>query len=173
MSLSIGNACEKEYVDVEGNIFFAFANGYSPLSNYHLAAFSVDSVRYRSMEQYMKAHMALSASDYVAYQHIMDEWAPKRYKDIRIRNLNYDKWDATRQAIMMTGLRRKFEQSRKCREKLLSTGSAIIIHATVRDRILGTGLDIDDEATMDSTKWVGLNELGQMLMEVRDSYAAQ
>lgn len=160
---------EKEFVNASGVQFFAFSNGYSPLSNYHMAAFNVDGTRYRSMEQYIGAQMALCASDFKAYQHIMEESTPRKYLDIKIRNINYDKWDQIAEATIMRGLMKKFEQNRKCREKLLSTGSATIIHATTRDRILGTGLDIDNTDNMDSYKWLGLNELGLMLMEVRDN----
>lgn len=43
-------------------------------------------------------------------QHIMDEWQTRKYKEIRIKNLSYDKWDSVRKEVMLKGLRNKFDQ---------------------------------------------------------------
>lgn len=80
--------------------------------------------------------------------------------------MNYDKWDKVAEAKIMrfqwTNLRKK-----ECFAPLYA-GSATILHATTRDRIMGTVLDIDNTDSMNSYKWLGLNELGLMFIEVGD-----
>ena len=171
MHQPIGNECEAKSIDSEGVEYFAFANGYSLLSNYHYTPFTLEGVRYLSVEQYLWAQKALLAKDYEAYQNIMDERASSRYKDIKIKNLSYDRWNAIRSQHLMAGLDAKFAQCHRASEKLRATGSASLVHATIRDRIYGTGLDIGDVNNMSPNKWLGLNELGKSLMAVRSTLA--
>ena len=169
MELSSGKNCELSFSSENGEQYFFFANGYSPLSNYHMTSFSVDGIRYRSMEQYLWAQKALLAKDYQAYQNIMDEMCSKNYKYIRINGLNYGKWDSIHKTILLGGLHEKFSQNLKARTRLLSTGNAKIVHTTARDRIYGSGLEIGDTNNMDCSKWEGLNVLGELLMIVRNN----
>jgi ribA/ribD-fused uncharacterized protein len=73
---------------------------------------------------------------------------------------------------MLDGLLKKFNYNRNAREKLLSTGDATVVYATQYDRVLGTGLHLEDEENLDQNKWEGLNELGDMLMTVRATLKA-
>ena len=69
--------------------------------------------------------------------------------------------------MLFEGLLQKFSQCQKAKEKLISTGTAKLVYATTRDRVLGSGLEIDDIKNGNTESWEGLNELGIMLMDVR------
>lgn len=169
MATSNGSSVEREFTDKDGEQYFAFANGYSLLSNYHFSPFKLDGVRYYNVEQYIFAKKALQAGDYVAYHNIMAEKRACRYRDITISNVNYDKWNNVRRKIMFSGLAAKFEQNPAAFAKLQSTQPRRILHTTKLDRVQGTGLLIDNDKNFEPKHWEGLNELGYMLMEIRDA----
>ena len=54
------------------------------------------------------------------------------------------------------------------REKLLSTKGKTLALATVLDKFWGIGLSEKDSNSHIKSKWIGLNKLGNILMEVRD-----
>lgn len=164
---SNGNHCEVNGVDSDGVEYFSFSNGYSTLSNYHYTPFTVDGVRYLSVEQFLWAQKAVLATDFEALQNIMDERSSSRYKEIKIKNLNYDRWNSCRPQVLMIALEAKFKQCFRAAQKLRSTGEKYLLHTTIRDRIYGTGLDIGDPNNYIPAKWSGLNELGKALMKVR------
>lgn len=96
----------------------------------------------------------------------MEENTPRRYRG---EDLNYGQRDQYCKSVMIRGLMKKFESNEKCHDRLMSTGSATIINATNRDTILGTGLDIGDVGNVNASKSEGMNELGLMLMGVREN----
>lgn len=165
---SSGKQFEKLVEVAPNQSMFLFANGYSLLSNVHYTPFSNDKIRYRSVEQFVYAKKALQFKDYVAHQGIMDERCARKYKEFRIQNYVYPQWTDKMKDVVLAGLKLKFEQCRPSREKLLSTGDAMILYATPFDRVLGTGLELDDDRNLNPAQWEGQNDLGVLLMQVRD-----
>ena len=77
-----------------------------------------------------------------------------------------DLWIQHREQIVKQGLIYKFTQSEECMDALMNTGSSIIAEASPYDKIWGIG--ITSKQARRGKKWMGLNLLGQLLMEVRD-----
>lgn len=154
-----------------GTPYFIFSNGYSLLSNSHFTPFVVEKIRYRSVEQFMWANRALHFKDYFAHQAIMEESSARKYRDVKIENYDFNKWRSVQNDLLEKALEAKFTQHQKSAEKLSSTGKAIIVYATRYDRVLGNGLDLADEHSVNKDEWKGLNVLGALLMLLRDRLA--
>lgn len=165
---SNGKQFEKVVEVAPNQSMFMFSNGYSVLSNVHFTPFVSERVRYRSVEQFVYANKALQFKDYLAYQGIMEEKCARKYRDFKIQNYIYPQWTSCAKDVIRAGLKLKFEQCRTSREKLLATDEATIVYATQFDRVLGTGLDIEDEKNLNPATWEGQNDLGFLLMEMRD-----
>jgi hypothetical protein len=69
---------------------------------------------------------------------------------------------------VMTGMIAKFCQHELSKQCLLSTGERIIVYANKRDRVLGSGLNIDNINNGCFRHWRGQNKLGEHLMDIRD-----
>lgn len=126
------------------------------LSNFWLASFSVDDILYRSMEHYYQASKAKNRDDllYVAGSDTPGV-AKARGRRLHVR----EDWNEVRLNVMRKGLRAKFEQNPELREKLLATGNAELIEEnTWGDKFWG------------KCNGDGHNHLGEMLMELRDSF---
>ena len=67
----------------------------------------------------------------------------------------------------------KFEQNDELKQKLLSTGNAILAEANPWDDYWGIGIDAATAKRMDIFKWPGCGMLGVILMEVRKEISGQ
>ena len=87
------------------------------------------------------------------------------------RELGYDEnfWNGIRQIVVYKGLFEKFYQNPELREKLISTGNAVLAECSVSDKIWGIGLSMNSPDRNDRSKWKGQNLLGYALMMVRES----
>ena len=118
-------------------------NGY--LSNWYPSAFTLKGIDFSSMEQYMMYRKAICFDDdKVAAQILATE------------------------DVVYEGLLAKFYQNPELKERLKSTGSAVLAECAVNDRIWGIGLSMRDPDRFDRTKWKGHNLLGYALMMVRE-----
>ena len=64
-------------------------------------------------------------------------------------------------------------QNPDLKERLLSTGDAILAEASPKDRIWGIGLDAKTASGMEPNAWPGMNLLGKALMELREEFAKE
>ena len=62
----------------------------------------------------------------------------------------------------------QFSQNSQLKEKLLATRGKTLALATSLDKFWGIGLSEKDSNCYVKSKWIGLNKLGNILMEVRD-----
>lgn len=143
------------------------ANGY--LSNWYLSDFSLGSIQYSSMEQYMMYQKALLFGDMEIAEQILDTVNVGKIKALgrSVRNYEDILWNGMRQIIVYQGLIEKFQQNNALKEKLLATQNHILAECAVQDRIWGIGLSMKDERRLDLNKWQGQNLLGFSLMRVR------
>lgn len=81
-------------------------------------------------------------------------------------------WAAARLEIVIEGNLAKFGQDPALRSYLLSTGSRVLVEASPQDRVWGIGLVASDPRASDPASWLGLNLLGEALMEVRSRLSA-
>jgi ribA/ribD-fused uncharacterized protein len=81
-------------------------------------------------------------------------------------------WAAARLEIVIAGNLAKFGQDPALRSYLLGTGSRVLVEASPLDRVWGIGLEASDPRASDPASWLGLNLLGEALMEVRSRLSA-
>lgn len=139
--------------------FYGTKSRYSEFSNFYPAAFIIENVTYKNVEQYFQASKATLANDIDSFKKIMGTSNPvlaKRYGRA-VKDLNVEDWNLLRDEIMLNGVREKFKQNVNLAVMLEGTGTFPIAEVSPRDYYWGTGR---------SNK--GLNKLGNILMKVRD-----
>ena len=143
-------------------------NGF--LSNWFLSDFTVDEVKYSSVEQFMMYKKAIRFQDIEKAQQILstnDVAVIKEYGR-QVKEYNDSIWCGIRQIVVYEGLLAKFSQNNILRNKLLQTHNDILAECAVKDRVWGIGLSMKDPERLDLAKWRGQNLLGYTLMMVRD-----
>lgn len=143
-------------------------NGY--LSNWYLSPFTVEKKIFSSMEQFMMYRKAICFGDEVAATNILSTDDASQIKALGRQVSNYDEhiWNGIRQIVVYEGLLAKFSQNEDLKDKLKSTGEAILAECAVKDLIWSVGLSMTDPDRFDKTKWKGQNLLGYTLMMVRE-----
>jgi ribA/ribD-fused uncharacterized protein len=139
------------------------------LSQWWPSAFTVDGKTYATAEHYMMTAKALLFGDAETADRIRTAPHPRAAKDLgrQVRGFDEERWAERRFDFVVTGNLAKFGQHAELREFLLGTGSRILVEASPRDRIWGSGLAADHEHGTSPEHWPGLNLLGFALMEVR------
>lgn len=143
-------------------------NGY--LSNWYLSPFTVEKKIFSSMEQFMMYRKAICFGDEVAATNILFTDDASQIKALGRQVSNYDEhiWNGIRQIVVYEGLLAKFSQNEDLKDKLKSTGEAILAECAVKDLIWSVGLSMTDPDRFDKIKWKGQNLLGYTLMMVRE-----
>ena len=142
-------------------------NGY--LSNWYCSAFTVDEIKFSSMEQYMMYEKAVLFQDSQTAEKILstDDAAEIKALGRMVQHFDEEIWKEKREAIVYKGVLQKFLQNPELAAKLLETGEQIIAECAVKDRIWGIGLSMQDEKRFCTDQWKGQNLLGKILMQVR------
>lgn len=143
--------------------------GQGCLSQWWPSGFTVDGKTYATAEHYMMAAKALLFGDPETAARIRAAPDPKAAKELgrQVRGFDEERWAERRFDLVVTGNLAKFGQHAELRDFLLGTGSRVLVEASPRDRIWGTGLAADHEHGTSPEHWPGLNLLGFALMEVR------
>lgn len=143
-------------------------NGY--LSNWYPVKFTVDSVVFSSMEQFMMYKKALYFGDYNIAKRILASNDVAYIKELGrlVSNYNESYWNGIRQIVVFEGLLAKFSQNESLKEQLKATNGSILAECAVKDRIWGIGLSMNDSNRLDINRWKGQNLLGYTLMMVRE-----
>lgn len=143
-------------------------NGY--LSNWYPVKFTVDSVVFSSMEQFMMYKKALYFGDYNIAKRILASNDVAYIKELGrlVSNYNESYWNGIRQIVVFEGLLAKFSQNESLKEQLKATNGSVLAECAVKDRIWGIGLSMNDPNRLDINRWKGQNLLGYTLMMVRE-----
>ena len=143
-------------------------NGF--LSKWYPSDFTVNDVRFSSMEQFMMYRKAICFCDDAVATQILSTKDVAEIKSLGRKVSNYDEntWNGIRQIVVYEGLLAKFSQNQDLKSKLKSTGNALLAECAVKDSIWGIGLSMKDPDRLDRTKWKGKNLLGYTLMMVRE-----
>lgn len=143
-------------------------NGY--LSNWYPVKFTVDSVAFSSMEQFMMYKKAVYFGDYNIAKRILASNDVAYIKELGrlVSNYNEIYWNGIRQIVVFEGLLAKFSQNESLKEQLKATNGSILAECAVKDRIWGIGLSMNDPNRLDINRWKGQNLLGYTLMMVRE-----
>lgn len=139
------------------------------LSQWYDSPFSVDGVRYRTAEHFMMAEKARLFGDMRMIDRIVDAPTPKEAKKFGREVTGFDQhiWERERSAIVVTGNIAKFGEHEDLKAFLLSTGTAVLVEASPRDRIWGIGMSASNPKALSPEGWRGRNLLGFALMVVR------
>lgn len=137
-------------------------------SNWYLADFVYNGIRFISSEQALMWSKAMLFGDAAIANDIMaaTNQAAIRKLGRKVQGFDDAVWAANRARLMDDILYCKFKQNPILMEKLLSTGDAELIEASPFDRIWGIG-----SSDVDNPK--GLNILGRSLMDVRAKLSSE
>ncbi len=125
------------------------------LATYSNHGFYKDNIYWKTSEHYYQAHKFL---DPAVRQLIVDAPTPKEASNIgrnRMYHLRED-WELIKQQVMFEAVYFKFKQNGQILKKLLATGDAYIVEATVKENYWGCGPNND-----------GQNNYGKIVMAVR------
>ena len=159
----------RELSDTLGRPMVLFHSGYATFSNFYLCPFTLDGRTYRTSEQYYQSEKAAFFNDHEKAEQIRQEIRPSKCKWLAREIENFDKvvWQINARRVMLRGVLAKFRQNPLARERLLSTGDALLVEATPYDTYWASGLHILDDSHKDRACWRGTNVLGSVLMEAR------
>lgn len=143
-------------------------NGY--LSNWYYSDFSINDVKYTSMEQYMMYKKALCFQDFSIAKEILVTQDVAQIKELGrlVSEYNDNIWSGMRQILVYEGLKAKFSQNKNLQKQLVETKDAILAECAVKDCVWGIGLSMHDPNRLNPEQWRGKNLLGYTLMMVRD-----
>ena len=142
---------------------------YGFLSNWYRSEFSVDGIKFTSMEQYMMYKKAILFEDAEIASQILKTDDVVLIKELgrKVSNYNDTVWNGMRQVVIYKGLLEKFRQNDDLRKSLLDTGDDMLAECAVKDSVWGIGLSMTDDNRNDINAWRGQNLLGFSLMLVR------
>lgn len=90
-----------------------------------------------------------------------------------VKDFSVEKWAPVSKEIVMKGNMHKFAQNIERFQFLHGTGNRILVEASSYDTIWGIGMQESDEGILNPHNWMGYNQLGFALMEVRDALLAE
>jgi len=127
---------------------------------------------YPSVEHYYTREKALYAGRDDIADKILQEPDPvnvKRYYGNKIE-VNHKVWtDKEGKDAMRTGIKEKFTQNTHFLEILKDTRGSTLVECNQNDSFWGISIYLNSKEASDCTSWKGLNMLGTMLSELRDS----
>jgi len=133
-----------------------FEKDHRYLSNFYPSMFQVETGhRFATVEHFYQA-MKTSSEEW--FKQIMWAKSPGEAKKLGKQCPMVENWEQVKDSMMLTGLKHKFQQNKNLKEKLISTGTDVIIEGnTWGDSYWGYDLKLG----------YGQNRLGQLLMIVR------
>lgn len=135
-------------------IIDSFDNEYSFLSNFYECPVEYDGIVYQSSEAAFQAQKTLNIEERIV---LFANATPSQSKKLGRKTKLRDDWDNIKVNLMKEIVLAKFTQNSDLKEKLLNTGTAELIEGNWwKDTFWGV------------CNGKGLNNLGRILMEVRD-----
>ena len=140
--------------------FYSVADDYGELSNFALYAITLGGKRWPTSEHYFQANKFADAKDREEIRKANSPMLAARMGRDRKRKLRRD-WESVKVGVMREAVEAKFRQHDELRELLIATGDAKLVEHTEDDDFWGDGGDGS-----------GKNQLGRILMAVRDALRA-
>ena len=155
--------------------FTYFWKSKSPFSNWYMAGFEVDGIRFNCSEQYMMYGKAKLFNDEEMATKILDAKQPGKQKALgrQVRNFRKERWDENAKSIVYRANEAKFMQNENLLKYLLKTRGTTLVEASPVDRIWGIGLTEDDPRAKNRIQWRGKNWLGEVLTQLREDLIAR
>ena len=151
---------------------YAFLGKVSPLSNFFRSEFKYGSHYFTSVEmgyQFAKAQYADRDNIAMEIKNLSDPLQIKRMGD----SVSSDNWISSGEArkAMRGLLEAKFGQDGMARQCLIETGQRLIVEANAHSDYWGIRLAKWDPKVFDIQSWLGKNEMGRLLCDIRKSLA--
>ena len=171
--------------DVEPPVLFYGADeskgDYRFMSNMYIAPFEVDGMTFPTVEHYFQWSKAVmfEGKDSENASKMMKPPRNKEYTEAKtvkalgrkVKEFSDSKWDDVKIPIMEKALRAKFVNPKHgLLEKLLATGTRPIGEANPRDKYWGIGTSADTADAANPKRWKGQNQLGKLLMKLREEF---
>lgn len=155
---------DAKIIKVKGGYAFAGENAY--LSAFAKCDFTFDGLAFDSAEKAYQHERArrLGAPDLA--QQIYDCRKASECKKLSWHVLSTPEWDGSKKEVMKSIVTAKFEQNMKLRDLLLATGNKQLIEAT-QNTFWGASALLGSKI-LKNGKWTGRNEMGNVLVEVRE-----
>lgn len=172
MNLSSSDVDNTEEYSYQNYTFF-WQTG-SPFSNWHPSLYTYNDIAFNCSEQgVMWSKAKLFGDEKIADEILKCTTSQqKKMKTLgrEIRSFKESTWKKNKVRIYKQHCYEKFSQNKHLKEKLLETGSNLLVEASPHDRIWGIGLNEKSAKKIHPTKWPGLNLLGKLLTEIRDEF---
>jgi len=142
----------------------------SPFSQWHSSTYTLDGYQYSSAEQGMMHGKALLFGDEEMAAQILQTHDPKTIKKLGryVKGFSDKEWKKHREDIVYRNNVAKFTQNGHLREALMNT-TGLLVEASPSDKIWGIGMHEDEARQIPESKWKGLNLLGKILTNVRET----
>ena len=151
----------------QGEITCFFSEA-SPLSNFHQAKFELEGKTYNCVEEVLQLGKAEFANQPEVIQAMKQASHPREFKRLGDScKVDQKKWLPIAKDLMSRACKEKFLQNESCREFLIQTKHTILAEAGP-DKTWGICCKMTDENAFDQKKWSGQNNLGKILMAIRD-----
>lgn len=140
--------------------FHSKSTGYDWLSNFSRHPFSIDDVMWPTVEHYYQAQKFEDPDLAESIRSIKTPAETRKLADRHAAEIRSD-WNGKKDLAMVKALRAKFEQNRKLKKALLTTGEKELIHRSSKDTYWGRNENTNE----------GRNRLGELLMQIREELA--
>ena len=139
------------------------------LSNWFISPFDLDGLHYSSVEQYIMYQKCKIFGDNNSAAAVLSTDDPDTQQAIGRHGKGYieNVWLGIRQMVALRGLYAKFSQNAELKQKLLSTGDAVLVECAKSDKNWACGISLYDDKRCNASNWLGENILGFALMEIR------
>ena len=136
--------------------FYKEFGEYGYLATYSNYGFFKDGVFWKTSEHYYQAQKFMDSDNKIRIQNAETPKIASIIGRDRKLNLRSD-WEEVKQDVMFDAVYYKFKQNKDILQKLLDTGNATIVEATVKENYWGCGPNND-----------GQNNYGKILIKVRE-----
>ncbi len=136
--------------------FYKELGEYGYLATYSNYGFFKDGVFWKTSEHYYQAQKFMDSDTKIRIQNAETPKIASTIGRDRKLNLRSD-WEEVKQDVMFDAVYYKFKQNKDILQKLLDTGNARIVEATVKENYWGCGPNND-----------GQNNYGKILIRVRE-----
>ena len=142
----------------------------NPLSNFHPAPFTVNSVHYICSEQFIQHMKAILFKYFITAKKVLNPMSALECKTLSREIDNFDKstWETCTEEQCTEGIRQKFAQNSALKDVLVHcTGSKTIIEST-SDSFWGSGVPLHRHDCLNPRQWLSKGIMSEILMDIRD-----
>ena len=148
----------------------AFHGEFSPFSNFHKSPFTWKDHNFHCAEQFIQYQKAIISGDELTAEAILkcDTALDAKRLGYKVNGFNMQTWVNEGYSLCFEGIKEKFMQNPPLYQMLRSTGTKIIVEASL-DKLWGTGISLRDNQALNSSHWYGKGWMSTILTDIRDN----